>query len=82
VLCAGGSSVDAKLFLERLWGQVFVSGAGGNATGRNIHQKSLKEAIQMCNSITAIVVNGADVAEALDIYKGKKQFKLKDHHTP
>jgi len=82
VLCAGGSSVDVKLFLERLWGQVFVSGAGGNATGRNIHQKRLKEAIQMCNSITAVVVNGADVAEALDIYKGKKQFKVKDYPMP
>jgi fructose-bisphosphate aldolase / 6-deoxy-5-ketofructose 1-phosphate synthase len=82
VLCAGGSSVDVKLFLERLWGQVFVSGAGGNATGRNIHQKRLKEAIKMCNSITAIVVNGVDIAEALDIYKGKKQFKVKNYPMP
>lgn len=82
VLCAGGSSVDVKLFLKRLWEQVFVSGAGGNATGRNIHQKRLKEAIQMCNAISAIVVNGAGVKEALDIYAGRKEFKVKDYTMP
>jgi fructose-bisphosphate aldolase / 6-deoxy-5-ketofructose 1-phosphate synthase len=82
VLCAGGSSVDVKLFLERLWEQVFISGAGGNATGRNIHQKRLKEAIQMCNAISAIVVNGTGVQEALDIYTGRKEFKVKDYTMP
>jgi DhnA family fructose-bisphosphate aldolase class Ia len=82
VLCAGGSSVGVKLFLERLWEQLFVSGAGGNATGRNIHQKRLKEAIQMCNSISAIVVNGVGVEEAMDIYTGRKEFKLKDDTMP
>jgi fructose-bisphosphate aldolase/6-deoxy-5-ketofructose 1-phosphate synthase len=80
VLCAGGSSVDVKLFLERLWEQIFISGAGGNATGRNIHQKQLKEAIQMCNAISAIVVNGVSVEEALRIYTGRKAFKLKDNN--
>jgi fructose-bisphosphate aldolase/6-deoxy-5-ketofructose 1-phosphate synthase len=80
VLCAGGSSVDARLFLERLWEQIFISGAGGNATGRNIHQKPLKEAIQMCNAISAIVVNGVNVEEALRIYTGRKAFKLKDNN--
>jgi fructose-bisphosphate aldolase / 6-deoxy-5-ketofructose 1-phosphate synthase len=82
VLCAGGSSVDVKLFLERLWEQIFVSGASGSATGRNIHQKRLKEAIQMCNSISAIVVNGAGVEEAMNIYTGRKQFSVKDYNKP
>jgi len=81
VLCAGGSSVDARLFLERLWEQLFVSGAGGNATGRNIHQKPLKEAIQMCNAISAIVVSGVNVNEALSIYSGRKEFKLKRNNV-
>jgi fructose-bisphosphate aldolase / 6-deoxy-5-ketofructose 1-phosphate synthase len=82
VLCAGGSSVDVKFFLERLWEQIFVSGAGGNATGRNIHQKPLKEAILMCNAISAIVVNGEGVEEALAVYTGRKEFKLKDYNMP
>ncbi|MGZ4883994.1 MAG: aldolase [Halobacteriota archaeon] len=82
VLCAGGSSVDAKFFLERLWEQIFVSGAGGNATGRNIHQKPLKDAILLCNAISAIVVNRVDADEALAIYKGRKEFKVKDYNMP
>ena len=82
VLCAGGSSVDVKFFLERLWAQIFISGAGGNATGRNIHQKPLNEAILMCNAISAIVVNGAGAEEALAIYDGRKEFKVKDYNMP
>jgi len=71
VVCAGGSSVDVKGFLQRLHDQIFVSGASGNATGRNIHQKSLKEAISMCNAIYAITVNGDNVEEAMKVYNSK-----------
>ncbi len=55
VICAGGSSTDVKKFLQTLHNQIAV-GAAGNATGRNIHQKSLDEAIRMCNAIYAITV--------------------------
>jgi len=72
VLCAGGPSVDVKAFLQRLHDQIFISGAAGNATGRNIHQKSLKEAIRMCNAISAITYRGVSVEEAMLIYEGKK----------
>lgn len=68
VVCAGGSSDDVELFLKRLHDQIHVSGASGNATGRNIHQKSLNEATRMCNAIHAITVEGASVEEALKIY--------------
>ncbi|MFH1656866.1 MAG: aldolase [bacterium] len=71
VVCAGGSSTDAKAFLERLYDQI-QSGAIGNATGRNIHQKSLTEAVNMCNAIYAITIEGKSVAEALPIYEGRK----------
>lgn len=69
VICAGGSSVDAKGFLQRLHDQIFVSGASGNATGRNIHQKSLEEAVRMCNAIYAITVDGESVEEAMKVMK-------------
>ncbi len=68
VVCAGGSSVDVKAFLQRLHDQIFISGASGNATGRNIHQKSLEEAIRMCNAIYAITVIGKSVEEAVKVY--------------
>ena len=68
VVCAGGSSVDVKQFLQTLHDQIYVSGAAGNATGRNIHQKSLDEAIRMCNAIYAITIEGANPEQALKHY--------------
>jgi fructose-bisphosphate aldolase/6-deoxy-5-ketofructose 1-phosphate synthase len=76
VICAGGSSMDVRAFLERLHDQIFVSGASGNATGRNIHQKPLHDAIRMCNAISAITIKGLSVTEAMAIYEGTKDFKL------
>ncbi len=68
VVCAGGSSKDAKDFLQELHDQINISGAAGNATGRNIHQTPLEDAIRMCNAVFAITVEGATVEEALKIY--------------
>jgi len=68
VVYAGGSSDDVEVFLKRLHDQIHVSGASGNATGRNIHQKSLKEAVRMCNAIYAITVDGKTVNEAMKIF--------------
>lgn len=71
VICAGGSSIDPKAFLQSLHDQIFISGASGNATGRNIHQKSFDEAVRMCNAITAITVYSKSVDEAFKIYQGE-----------
>lgn len=70
VVCAGGSSVDAAAFLTQLYEQIHSGGASGNATGRNIHQKPLYEAVRMCNAISAITMDDASVDEALRIYQG------------
>lgn len=71
VVCAGGSSDEAEAFLKKLYDQIHVSGAQGNATGRNIHQKPLDEAVRMCDAVYAITVEDASVEEALKIYNGK-----------
>ena len=68
VVCAGGSSTDARAFLQRLHDQIHISGVAGNATGRNIHQKSLDEATRMCDAIYAIIVEGKGVEEAMEIF--------------
>ena len=75
LVCAGGSSTSAEKFLSQLYAQIHTGGASGNATGRNIHQKSLDEAIRMCNAISAITMDNADVAAALKIYNGNKAAK-------
>jgi fructose-bisphosphate aldolase/6-deoxy-5-ketofructose 1-phosphate synthase len=70
VICAGGAKVDAGAFLQRLHDQIHISGAAGNATGRNIHQLPLREAVRMCNAIYAITVENAGLEEALRVYRG------------
>jgi fructose-bisphosphate aldolase/6-deoxy-5-ketofructose 1-phosphate synthase len=69
VVCAGGSSTDASAFLRELHEQIHIGGAAGNATGRNIHQRSLPEAIRMCNAIYAVTVENADPEMAMKIYR-------------
>jgi fructose-bisphosphate aldolase/6-deoxy-5-ketofructose 1-phosphate synthase len=71
VVCAGGESTDPRSFLERLFEQIHISGAAGNATGRNIHQKPLAEAIRLCNAIYAVTVEDAGVDQAYRIYLGE-----------
>ena len=68
VVCAGGASLDVASFLQRLHDQIHISGASGNATGRNIHQKPLDEAVRFCNAIYAITVEDSSVEAALKIY--------------
>jgi len=72
VVCSGGPSIDVKAFLQRLHDQIFISGASGNATGRNIHQKPLDEAVEMCNAIYDITVEGKAVDEAMKTFKDVK----------
>ncbi len=70
VVCAGGENCDVKSFLQMLHDQIHISGAAGSATGRNIHQKSLEEAVRMCNAIYAITVEDASVESAWKVYSG------------
>lgn len=70
LICAGGTTLDAEKFLKTLHDQVNISGAAGNATGRNIHQRPLAEGLRMCSAIYAITVEGKSVEDAMKIYKG------------
>jgi fructose-bisphosphate aldolase/6-deoxy-5-ketofructose 1-phosphate synthase len=76
VITAGGSSTDVRKFLQTLHDQIFVSGAFGSATGRNIHQKPLHEAVQMTNAISAITYGGHSVDDAMAVYEGRERFSL------
>jgi fructose-bisphosphate aldolase/6-deoxy-5-ketofructose 1-phosphate synthase len=71
VICAGGTSDEPATFLRKLHDQIHISGAMGNATGRNIHQKTIDEAVCMCNAVYAITVEDASFEESLKIYKEK-----------
>lgn len=77
VVCAGGSSTDGRRFLQRLHDQIHISGALGNATGRNIHQKPLEEAVRMCDAISAITLADQSVDEAVQIYEGSQRLEFR-----
>jgi len=76
LVCAGGSTVDAKTFLTQLWEQIHVGGAIGNATGRNIHQRELGEAVRLTKAISAITFADYDADRALAVFEGTEDFTL------
>lgn len=76
LVCAGGSTVDAQTFLTQLHDQIHIGGACGNATGRNIHQRSLDEAVRLTKAISAITLADYDVDHALKVFDGEEDFAL------
>lgn len=71
VLVSGGSKMNAKAFFEQLYNQIHISGAAGAAVGRNMHMRSLEEALRFANAIHAIVFENASVEEAIRIFEKK-----------
>lgn len=71
VICSGGEKMSVQDFLQQLWDQIHISGASGNATGRNLHERSLEEAIRFSRAIYAITIDDASVDEAVKIYNQK-----------
>ena len=51
-----------------------MSGASGNATGRNIHQKDLASALKMCAAVAAITYGNKDVDFAMSVYDGAQEY--------
>ncbi|MDA0302371.1 MAG: aldolase [Chloroflexi bacterium] len=76
LITAGGEGVDVQAFLQTLHDQIFISGAAGSATGRNIHQKPLPEAVRMTKAIASITYGGSSVADALAVYEGSRDFTI------
>ncbi|MCL2173807.1 aldolase [Candidatus Saccharibacteria bacterium] len=76
LVCAGGTTIDAEVFLSQLYDQIHIGGAIGNATGRNIHQRPLDEAVRLTKAISAITFGGCSIEEAMDIFNGKADFTL------
>lgn len=70
LICAGGTREDVPAFLKTLHEQLTMSGASGNATGRNIHQRPLDEAVRFCNAISALTFDNRTVDQALTVYNG------------
>jgi fructose-bisphosphate aldolase / 6-deoxy-5-ketofructose 1-phosphate synthase len=61
IICSGGETIDPKSFLERLYAQLHTGHTAGNATGRNIHQKPLDQAIAFTHAIAQIVYENKNI---------------------
>ena len=71
VICSGGQSKEPALFLQELYNQIHNGQAAGSATGRNIFQKPLPEAIAFTKAIGAIVLYNQKVESALSLYNAR-----------
>lgn len=65
VICSGGPKKDSADFLYELYEQLQEGNTGGCATGRNIFQRSLPEAVALTRAISSLVFDGATVEHAL-----------------
>ena len=70
VICSGGEKMSAEDFFQQLYDQIHISGTSGNATGRNIHERPLAEAVRFADAIYALTIRNATVQQAVKIYKG------------
>lgn len=69
VICSGGQAKPTDIFLKELYDQIHIGGASGSATGRNIFQRSLSDAIALTHAISSIVYDNKTVEESLKIYE-------------
>ncbi len=76
VITTGGSSIAEESFLQGLWDQINITGTRGNATGRNIHQKTLQDAVRMCDATSSITLGGKDTDFAMKVYRGEEKFEI------
>ena len=70
VITAGGSSKPPQEFLQQLHDLIHISGTVGNATGRNVHQKPLDEAVRFTRAISALTYEDKSADEAYKIFQG------------
>lgn len=61
IICSGGTMKNTEDFLTSLYHQLHTGGTSGVAVGRNLHQRSLDDAINLCSSISEIIFNDAEV---------------------
>jgi fructose-bisphosphate aldolase/6-deoxy-5-ketofructose 1-phosphate synthase len=77
IICAGGSKQSAENLIEQAWLQKNIAGSGGLAIGRNLHQRPLKEAINLATALALVINHDTDFKDAIAVYKGKKKIERK-----
>lgn len=68
VICSGGEKIDVASFLSDLHEQLHIAKTNGCATGRNIFQRSRKDACAFVQALAALVYDNCSVKDALKTY--------------
>ncbi|HPY08422.1 MAG: aldolase [Patescibacteria group bacterium] len=71
IICVGGKKQKPQDLLEFTSLQL-TNGSVGLAIGRNLHQRSLKEATKLARALSALILKGVDLKEAIKIYNKKE----------
>lgn len=79
VICVGGSKQDAKELITYAWNQKNISGSCGLAVGRNLHERSLKDAVSLATALSLVINHDASLEDALAVYSGKKKIERHRH---
>lgn len=69
VICAGGPKISIKQFLQSLYDQIHTGKTAGCATGRNLFQRPLNQAVALSNAMAAIIYENKKVDTAMVLYK-------------
>lgn len=69
VICSGGKQVPVGNFLTSLHAQLHQGTTGGTATGRNLFQKSLREALALADAIAALTFEGKEADQGYKLYQ-------------
>jgi fructose-bisphosphate aldolase/6-deoxy-5-ketofructose 1-phosphate synthase len=69
VICVGGSQKNANDYLKLVHDQINNAKSSGVAVGRNVHQRSLKDAVKLVDALSALIYDNASVKKAQSIYK-------------
>jgi|SRR4030095_2779879 len=68
IICSGGKKIESTEYLTELYNQIHDGDAAGTATGRNIFQRSLSEAIALTHAISAIVYDNVDLKTSIALF--------------
>ncbi len=67
VICAGGKLRSVRSLLMLLEKEISLGGTRGFAIGRNIYQRSLDDAIKICDAVMGITTGSLSLKEAIEL---------------
>ncbi len=72
LIISGGAKTTTQVFLQELYDQIHKGNVAGCATGRNIHQRSLQEAVALTQAMHGIIYENKSVEEVINLIKGMR----------